>query len=121
MKKSYVGKTLVCVVLILIISFSCAVMTASATDNNYVSKIDPELIGILQNASDDEIIPISIWFEDIDKAILSEEIVETAKSLVDKGFLSDSTISLINLETAQIETSYNASADEIKTLVEIKE
>lgn len=71
-----------CFVLVLVVCLACFCVPVMATDETEVSRFEPMLEEILDELSEDEMIPVSIWFEDIDKTTLAEETTKKLKNSV---------------------------------------
>lgn len=75
----------------------------------------------VNEASDDEIIPVSIWFEDIDKTELAESTMESLDTLIDSEQLPLGVKNSINQSTAIIDISKSEAEltiEEIQSIVE---
>ena len=125
MKRIFIHIKLLSVVFVLIISisyFSCFSFSVYAVPEIEVqNKIDTELSDILNEASDDEKIPVSIWFEDIDMGEIVNKTKEYIENLIDDGELPQNTVDIIDDVTAQIDSSStDLSVEEIQGIIEEK-
>lgn len=99
--------SLIIVIAMIVITILC-VPSVSAQNN----KIDSKLGAILSHASDDDVIPVSIWFNDIDKSMLSEKISEKFQKLVMDNKLSRNAVTnmgnaVLDYGTNDFELSFN--------------
>ncbi len=115
--KKYNIKRLLSFVLVFVICTSCFSISAFAIDTRTENKMDSMLIDILNEASDDEIIPVSIWFEDIDKTELAESTIESLDTLIDSEQLPLGVKNSINQSTAIVDVSKSEAE---LTIVEIQ-
>ncbi len=114
--KKYIFKCLLSFVLISAIFISCFSISVFATDMATENKMDSMLIDALNAATDDEMIPVSIWFKDINKSELAANTVEDIDALIDDERLPLEATNTIDLNTALIDT-----ADLELTIQEIQE
>ncbi len=73
---------MLCVAIAFIICFSFYSVSALQIKPTNDYKIDTELKNVLNQASEDELIPISIWFRDIDKEDVSKRIFSCLRRLL---------------------------------------
>lgn len=122
MKRFFVHIKLLSIVLVLLISISYFIIPVYAVSETEIeSKIDTELSLVLHEVSDDEMISVSIWFEDVDKDEIVNETKEYVENLIDNGELPQNTVDIIDDVTAQIDSScVDLSVEEVQGIIEEK-
>lgn len=92
-----------------------------AADVSTVNKIDSALIDVLNSASDDEMIPVSIWFQSINETVLAEQTMTEINSLIAEGIMSSEVLEAIDSETGQINAAEDQlSVDDRQLLISIR-
>lgn len=123
MKNVFIHKRTLSLVLIITIFLSCFSISVMAADISTENKIDPILESILNEASDDEMIPVSIWFKDIDKAELVADTIEDVNVMINENELPSESVDIIDRNTSIINMSQSEielTLEEVQSIIEIK-
>ena len=92
-------KVIISVFLVISIVLSCSLTVFGAEiTTDYISKdykIDSRLEEILAEADDNDIIPISVWFNDIDHEIIKDKVEEKMAPEIESGRISQEAIDLV--------------------------
>ena len=120
MKKFHIHKRLFSLVLVTTLLFSLFCSNVIATDSIEKTKIDPMLVKILEGASTSEMVPVSIWFEDMDKKQVIKNTIESVDQIFDTREISLEANKVINDQTGIIDVSMlesKISLEEIQYII----
>jgi hypothetical protein len=84
-------------------------------------KIDSELNNILSVISDDDVIPVSIWFNDINKSIFAERIIDKIQNLIKDDELSKDVFTSFDIYASSYGfNDSNLSFDDIQKIISVE-
>lgn len=99
-------KRIICLVTLIAVCLSTLSLSAMASENNSIEKIDPQLSLLLSDMSDNDTTSVSIWFKDINKSELAEKTIENLNDMVICDDLPSEVLDVVDMNTAKIDVSY---------------
>lgn len=92
-------RKVVATILVAIFSVSCiCCMSAFANENNIYKSIDSELKTKLDALSDNDKVPVAIWYKDLNMANVNSQICDELDKSIDNDKISEDTLNLFKLK-----------------------
>lgn len=109
-----------CFILIVLLCLLSMDTLALASEIDNSSKIDPSLADILSITSNNQTIPISIWFNDIDQSLITKHTLELIESSIADNNSKNAFPKTISNKTAIHTTKSTLSTEQIQEITKSK-